>query len=119
MEKMKTLADQLREQMSKPADQNLPAEGTANPEQIKKAGKKMGKPTDTDILKVLLAYDNSTHKSMVHARFDKQTVDLMNKFKMATGIGVSKFVTYAVRHFLETHPELKTIIKQYLQNTEL
>jgi RNA binding exosome subunit len=71
------------------------------------------------LLKSLWAYDNCDHKSMVHIRFDKQTVDLLIKFKMATGVDMTKFVAFAVKHLFKTHPELKQIIKQYLQNTKL
>lgn len=71
------------------------------------------------LLKSLWAYDNSDHKSLVHIRFDKQTVDLLIKFKMATGVDMTKFVAFAVSHLFKTHPELKQIIKQYLQNTKL
>jgi hypothetical protein len=71
------------------------------------------------VLRSLWAYDNSDHKNMVHVRFDKQTVDLMNKFKMATDVDITKFVVFAVKYFFETNPELKNIIKQYIQNTEL
>jgi hypothetical protein len=55
----------------------------------------------------------------VHVRFDSKTADTMNKFKMATNIDVTKFVAFAVKNLFETHPELKTIIKQFIQNTEL
>ena len=71
------------------------------------------------LLKSLWAYDNSDHKSLVRIRFDKQTVDLLIKFKMATGVDMTKFVAFAVSHLFKTHPELKQIIKQYLQNTKL
>jgi hypothetical protein len=71
------------------------------------------------VIRSLFAYDNGDHKSMVHVRFDKQTVDLMNKFKLASGVDITKFVAFAVKYFFETNPELKTIIKQYLKNTEL
>ena len=71
------------------------------------------------VLRSLFAYDNSDHKNVVHVRFDAQTVDLLAKFKMATGVDMTKFVAFAVKYLFETNPELKTIIKQYLQNTEL
>ncbi|WDF77060.1 hypothetical protein PQ469_24560 [Mucilaginibacter sp. KACC 22773] len=119
MEKMKTLADQLREQMSKPGDKQAKQEAITKTKASKTTGKKTEKSTEVAILTALIGYDNSENKNMVHARFDKQTVDIMNKFKMATGIEVTKFVSFAVKHFLNTYPELKTIIKQYIQNTEL
>jgi hypothetical protein len=55
----------------------------------------------------------------VHFRFDKQTVDFLNQFKIATGIDATKFVAFSVRQFIEQHPELKTIIKQFIQNSYL
>ncbi|WP_374949818.1 hypothetical protein [Mucilaginibacter sp.] len=71
------------------------------------------------VARSLYAYDNSNHTQMVHVRFDPQTVDLLNKFKMATGTDITKFVAFAVKYLFESNPELKNIIKQYLQNTTL
>jgi hypothetical protein len=71
------------------------------------------------VVRSLYAYDNSDHKQMVHVRFDTQTVDLLNKFKMATGTDMTKFVAFAVKYLFESNPELKNIIKLYLQNTKL
>jgi len=104
---MKSLADQLREQLVKPGGQST--------KKLRKEAKKI----ESAILEAIIAYDNSGNKSMVHARFDQQTVRLMNHFKMATDVDVTKLVAFAVKHFFETYPELKTIIKQFIQNTEL
>jgi ribosomal protein L14 len=71
------------------------------------------------VVRSLFAYDNGDHKQMVHVRFDAQTVDLLNKFKMATGTDITKFVAFAVKYLFESNPELKNIIKLYLQNTKL
>lgn len=110
---MKSLADQLREQLVKPGDKKNKAE--------KPEGKKKGnqKNIESAIMAALIAYDNSENKSMVHARFDERTVRTMNQFKMATGIDVTKLVAFAVKRLFETYPELKTIIKQFMQNQEL
>jgi hypothetical protein len=67
----------------------------------------------------LYAYDTSDHRKMLHVRFDMQTVDTLNKLKLATAVDMSKFVAFAVRHVLDTYPEFKTIINDYLQRTEL
>ena len=115
---MKSLADQLREKMTKPVEKASSELAVSNEEMQKKAKKKADKIIETTILKALLAYDNSDNKSMAHVRFDKNTLDLMNKFKMATNVDVTKFVAFAVKHFLETYPEIKTIIKQFIQNTD-
>lgn len=106
MENMRSLADQLREQLVKP---DKPAK------KIRKAEKKL----ESAILGAILAYDNSLNKSMVHVRFDKQTVRLMNQFKMATDVDVTKLVAFAVKYLFETYPELKTIIKQFFENEDL
>jgi hypothetical protein len=119
MEKMKSLADQLREKMVKPVENP----GNDKPDIVavkkKRAEDKTSKPPDPPILKLLTDYDNSDHKTMVHFRFDKQTVDFLNQFKIATGVDATKFVAYSVRHFINAHPELKTIIKQFIQNSYL
>ncbi|QEM06212.1 hypothetical protein DIU31_022820 [Mucilaginibacter rubeus] len=119
MEKMKSLADQLREKMVKPAENP----GNDQPDTVavkkKAAVYKTDKPPDAPILKLLTDYDNSDHKTMVHFRFDKQTVDFLNQFKIATGVDATKFVAYSVRQFISAHPELKTIIKHFIQKSYL
>jgi RNA binding exosome subunit len=119
MEKMKSLADQLREKMIKPIENR----GNEKPDTVevktKQAVDKTSKAPGVPILKLLTDYDNSDHKTMVHFRFDKQTVDFLNQFKIATGVDATKFVAYSVRQFINAHPELKTIIKQFIQNSYL
>jgi hypothetical protein len=56
---------------------------------------------------------------MVHARFDEKTVQLLNHFKMATGVDVTKMVAFAVRRLFAENPELKLIIQQFIQNLQL
>ena len=107
MEKIKSLADQLREQLIKPGEKSL------------KKTKRDEKKIESAILDAIIAYDNSANKSMVHARFDADTVRLMNYFKMATDVDVTRLVAFSVKHLFDTHPELKTIIKQFIQKAEL
>jgi polyhydroxyalkanoate synthesis regulator phasin len=119
MEKIKSLADQLREKMVRPGEMQA-NEQQNTPDDIQgKAKKKADKIMESTILKAMIAYDNSDCKSMAHIRLDKQTLDLLNKFKMATNVDVTKFVAFAVKHFIDSYPELKTIIKQFIQNTDL
>ena len=107
MDRMKSLADQLREQLVKP------------PEKNGKKSKKEEKRIESAILDAIIAYDNTANKSMVHARFDADTVRLMNYFKMATDVDVTRLVAFSVKHLFDTYPELKTIIKQFIQKAEL
>lgn len=107
MENMKSLADQLRQELTKPADKKV------------KKQRKADNKFEAAILDAILAFDTSLNKSMVHVRFDEKTVRTMNQFKMATSVDVSKLVAFAVKHLLETQPELKTIIKHFIQNNDL
>jgi hypothetical protein len=112
MSAIKSLADQLRT--------NINGQATAPQEQPAKVRREKKKPPDIpEILDALRAYDNRNHKSLVHTRFDLQTLKTMNQFKMATGVDVTKLVAFAVQQLFERHPELKTIIKQYIQQLEL
>jgi len=118
MENMKSLADQIREQLVKPPD----TAASANPDTgaVKAASvKKVRTREEPPIITAILAYDNSGNKSMVHARFDGRTVKTMNQFKMATGVDVTKLVSFAVKHLFETCPELKSTIKHFIQNNDL
>ncbi|QJD95955.1 hypothetical protein HH214_08740 [Mucilaginibacter robiniae] len=115
MENLKSLADQLREELGKPE------KGTQKNKVTKPAAPVPKKPASgpAEIVKAIQTYDNTHHKTMVHVRFDTRTVDLMNRFKLAAGVDVTKLVAFAVQQLFETHPELKQTIKQYLQNLEL
>lgn len=114
MDEMKTLADQLRSQMKQPGEPQENHSPVNNSAQSPEAPTK-----DPTILELLRAFDNSDHKSMVHVRFDAKTLRTMNQFKMATGVDVTKLVAYSVRQLFALHPELKTIIKQFIQNIDL
>jgi arginine utilization protein RocB len=120
MENMKSLADQLREQLVKPKINRDKKEQPAKTDKPEKPERKVKqKELESAIMVAILNYDNSLNKSMVHVRFDEKTVRTMNQFKMATQVDVTKLVAFAVSHLFETCPELKIIIKQFIQNTEL
>jgi hypothetical protein len=113
MEQIKSLADEIRNTMAKPAAKEKNGPGERQREKKEKVTKA---PL---ILEELQAYDNSNNKSMLHTRFDKDTVKMLNHFKLATNIDVTKLVAFAVQNLFEQNPELKTIIKQFFQNIEL
>jgi hypothetical protein len=97
MNEIKTLADQLRTNINQQAKP----------------------PPVPEILERIRKYDNRDHKSLMHIRFDAGTIKMLNQFKMATGVDVTKLVAFAVHHLLDEHPELKSIIKQFIQQLEL
>jgi len=105
MSEIKTLADQLRSRMAKP-------EAAEKPPSKKKTGKL---PETPKILDDLRALDISANKTLVHARFDAQTAQLLHHLKTATGIEVTRVLFYAVSRLLEQHPEIKTVVKEHLE----
>lgn len=109
MSEIKTLADQLRSRMAKPHAEEKPA-----------TKKKPGKVPETPkILDDLRALDISANKTLVHARFDTQTSQLLHHLKTATGIEVTRVLFYAVTQLLEQHPEIKTVVKEHLEQFSL
>lgn len=118
MEKMKSLADQIREEMGKPAAKAAQVPPKARATAARKVKNEVAVKLPGNI-QAIADYDNALHKNMVHVRFDKKTVDTLTKFKMATGTDITKFVAFSVQHVLDTHPEIKSTIKHYIQNTDL
>ena len=111
MTKITSLADEIRNRIAQPP--------TESPEQPKAPKVKKTKAEEADILQLIRAYDNANHKSLVHVRFDEKTVQTLNHFKMATGVDVTRLVAFAVKQLFEGNPELKAIIKQFIQNMTL
>jgi len=107
---MKSLADQIREELKHP---------TGQVDQPARQQKNKPKAVESPLLNALYAWDNSGNKSMVHVRFDEKTVRLMNQFKMATDVDVTKLVAFSIKILFENNPELKQIIKHFIQNTDL
>jgi hypothetical protein len=113
MANIKLLADQIREELKNPT-KSTP--GKTTPKQQRKV---KDKPPDSGFLTLLQAFDTTDNKSMVHVRFDEKTLRLMNQFKLATGIDISKFVAFAVKELVDQTPDIKQIIKQFIQNSDL
>ena len=74
---------------------------------------------DRPVLKAIFAYDNSSHKNLVHVRLGKHTVDRLNHFKLAAKVDMAKLVAFAVDHLFETQPELNAVIRNFIQQTQL
>jgi hypothetical protein len=110
MTKITTLADEIRSRIAQPPD-TMPPEPKKTKVKAPKA--------EAAILQLIRNYDNADHKSLVHVRFDAQTVQTLNHFKMATGVDVTRLVAFSVQQLFEQNPELKSIIKQFIQNVNL
>ena len=72
-------------------------------------------PEYNEILDRIKAYDKTGDKRLVHVRIDEQTALLLNQLKLATGVEMQKFVAFAIGELIRQHPELRTIVKQFLQ----
>jgi len=114
MNEIKSLADQLRQSIAKtPGGQSVAS----------KTGKAMVPKSVAGnlplVLREIMDYDSSRNKAMVHAKLDEETARFLARFKMATGVDNIKLVAFAVRHLFATQPELKTYVKNFIQNVEL
>ncbi|WP_345951251.1 hypothetical protein ABDD95_07420 [Mucilaginibacter sp. PAMB04274] len=120
MSDIKSLADQLRSKVAPNGAAGAAAKTkkTAVEVETEQPARAAPPPRIPPLLELIRAFDNSDHKSMIHVRFDAKTLQTMNQFKMATGIDVTKLVAYAVRELLAKHPEIKTIIKQFIQKLD-
>ena len=72
-------------------------------------------PLYNEILDRIKAYDKTGDKSLVHVRIDDAMVLLLNQLKLATGLEIQKMVAFAISEMIRQHPELRTIVKQFLQ----
>ena len=119
MSKIKSLADQLRDRMAAPE----PVPPVPKPKVLVTPGPKpLKKPpqlVSSDLVNLILNYDSSANRAMVHVKLDDATAKLVSHFKIATGIDNIRLVAFSVKHLFDTNPELKDIIKQYTQNLEL
>lgn len=70
------------------------------------------------ILEDIFGSNNASHKSMVHTRFDAKTVQAMKHLKMATGTDMTRLIAFSVSELFRLHPELKSIVKQFIQNPD-
>jgi hypothetical protein len=111
MSEIKTLADQLRSKMAKPD----------TPEKTVKVVKpKSTKPPDIPgIVSAMRDLNVSANKTLIHARVDAQTAQMIHHLKIATGIEVTRLICFSIRQLFDQNPELKSLIKAHLANFEL
>lgn len=64
----------------------------------------------------IACYCEPEQKVMVHVRLNPNTAMLLKQFKLATDIEIQQILAFAIDEFLKLHPELKMIVKQFLQD---
>lgn len=67
------------------------------------------------LLEQILGFNAPDEKVMVHVRLPPNTAMLLKQFKLATGIEMQHLLHFAIDEFIRLHPELKTMVKQFLQ----
>ena len=114
MSEIKTLADQLRSKMAKP---DIPEKQV---KEIKVVKPRTARPPDIPkILSLMRDLDVSANKTLIHARVDAQTAQMIHHLKIATGIEVTRLICYSIQALFDQNPELKLLIKAHLANFEL
>jgi hypothetical protein len=66
------------------------------------------------LMEQIRGFDERSQKSMVHVRLDRKTAILLKQLKMATGVEIQQVIAFSVSELIRQHPELKTIIKDFL-----
>ena len=72
-------------------------------------------PAYNEILDRIKACSKKGDRSLVHVRLDDHTILLLNQLKLATGIEMQRIIAFAITELIRQHPELRTIVKQFLQ----
>jgi hypothetical protein len=122
--KIISIADELRRSISLPPDGKLDEglqSGHLNgmsPKEKPVKNKKMFSGA-AEILEAMSGFDCSANTHMLHPRLDAKTVKLLNSFKLASGIDMNRFIAFSIHYLFQQHPELKSYIKQSLENFEL
>jgi predicted HicB family RNase H-like nuclease len=124
MNEIKSLADQLREQLRtgenpKPASpKQKDSQGTGT-KRTKKAPEPSVDPQKAEaFFRAIEEFRIETsEKSMI--RVDLRTMNLLKHMKLANGVDMNRFIVYALHQYLGQHPWLPKHIQEILKNSEL
>lgn len=72
-------------------------------------------PAKQALLEQIAGYCEPEQKVLMHFRINPQTAMVFKQFKLATGIETQQILAFAIDEFLKLHPEVKLIVKQFLQ----
>jgi hypothetical protein len=124
--KITSIADELRRSISLPPGNSGDhgVAGKSGAPVVKQAKEKTVKNKHkfsgaAEILEAMSGFDCSANTHMLHPRLDARTVKLLNSFKLASGIDMNRFIAFSIHYLFQQRPELKTYIKQSLENFEL
>ncbi|RZJ92350.1 MAG: hypothetical protein EOO20_02095 [Chryseobacterium sp.] len=120
---MKSLADELRksigtgEVIPSNKDPVVGAKGkkvdATKDDPVSGKGKKA-----SDIISRIRELDCSDQKHLLHPRLDARTVALLGRLKLASGLDMNRVIAFSIVYLFERHPEIKSFIKESLENFE-
>lgn len=133
-EEIKSLADQIREQIRTETAPSAGADQVAAVEldlAVEPSNKKQKRPgaakaaatghTDAEIMLFFSVLDsfkfNGSQKSLI--RVDTKTMNLLKRLKLAKGIDMNKFIVYSLHCFIAQHPWLPSHIQETLKNSDI
>ncbi|WGQ08973.1 hypothetical protein QG516_20890 [Pedobacter gandavensis] len=125
MNEIKTLADQLREQIrSGESESILPEKKDDLVETIVLAKPKRPLKAVINDAQAAVFFAgleafrlNGTEKSLI--RLDSKTMNLLKRIKLAKGIDMNRFIVYSLHQYLDQHPWIAAHIQETLKNSEL
>lgn len=125
MNEIKTLADQLREQIrSGEGESILPEKKDGLVETIMLAKPKRPLKAVINDTRAAVFFAgleafrlNGTEKSLI--RLDSKTMNLLKRIKLAKGIDMNKFIVYSLHQYLDQHLWIAAHIQETLKNSEL
>lgn len=71
-----------------------------------------------DIISRMREFDCSDQKHLLHPRIDGRTVALLGRLKLASGLDMNRVIAFSIAYLFERHPEIKSFIKESLENFE-
>lgn len=71
-----------------------------------------------DIISRIRDFDCSDQKHLLHPRIDARTVALLGRLKLASGLEMNRVIAFSIVYLFERHPEIKSFIKESLENFE-
>lgn len=123
MLEIKTLADQLRDQLRADLkDEVLASEDKINKKESTAVKKNVGVSVERQkadaFFKAIEEFKLETsEKSMI--RVDSRTINLLKRMKLAKGIDMNRFIVFALHQYINQHPWLPKHIQEIIKNADI
>ncbi len=123
MLEIKTLADQLRDQLRADLkDEALASEDKNNKKESTAVKKNVGVSVERQkadaFFKAIEEFKLETsEKSMI--RVDSRTINLLKRMKLAKGIDMNRFIVFALHQYINQNPWLPKHIQEIIKNSDI